>query len=226
MEDGIDKDTNQDTGEDTDQDTGEDILKKYYSFAIVLSSSDKPTPGIQPEHYVTYIRRLKGTQEKMELEFYFESSELATEFKTWVDKLKKPEGGQGNIDEELEQEFIDPDECRGYASERYLKDLRARVSKLKEGEYLKVGRIQYPDLTAEILLGAGSTQVIFASYSKEKIDSLNHHARMWIVPLNKYGIKLDDRTEVIRVTDEKLLRALLGDNTLRVLDARDMGRVY
>jgi len=201
-------------------------LKKYYSFALVLSSSEKEdhASAINVDHYVTYIRRLKAIQPKLVIEFYIQSPRLAEEFKAWTDRLKEPDDDEES--EKLEHEFIDPDECRGYAARKYLDDLEARVSKMKPGEYLKVGRIQYADNTAEILIGAGSTKVIFASLSKEKIDSIYEYAKMWIVPLNKYGIKLSDKIRVAEVRDKGLLRALTAEDTLHILDANEIGRFY
>jgi len=180
--------------------------KKYYAFHLKLVSLD--SPGFNPGHYVIYMRKVLSFN-RMELEFYFESSAAANDYKAWMDKMK---------------EAKDKDECKGYAARKYEDDIVSRS--LTEEEYFSVGRIQYADFVVEIVLKKTphATEVFFVSESKPKLDVLYELIDLSTSALEMYGIASERGPRPTETNDEDMLSALQQTSQLIIVDAYNISR--
>ena len=180
-----------------------------FTFHIKLLSVD--TPGFNPNHYVIYIRKFLYLKKHLGLEFYFESSHASGAYSGWMKKMK---------------EHPDPDECRGYASQKYEDDINSRIP--EDGDYVPVGRLQYPGEAVEILLKKSehTTDVYFVSDNKTKLEVLYETSEINLSEMSKYGITMEHGPKPSEVTDGKLLHALDEVNQLIIVSAGDIGRFY
>ena len=183
-------------------------FEKYYTFHLKLSSPD--TPGFNPSHYVLYIRTVLSLRE-LELEFYFASASAAESYRQWMGKI---------------DDYPDPDECRGYATRKYVDDIVSRVSAPEE--YFPVGRIQYVDFTVEIILKKSqhATEVYFISGDKPQLDALYEAVDVDASTLEPYGIAMERGPPPTETHDEKFLSLIQTTSQLMIVDAGDVGRVY